>query len=162
LNLDLGYSQGVTILLTAFVSKRFAAGEKNCPVELADQLTKAVDDHPYYTQKLCYKVFEETDSHATRAAIKKGFTSILEDESSYFEQYLRALAPQQIALLKAIAREPTASLLSSNYAQRHNLKSVGGIQGARDKLISLDFIHNDENNVFSVVDPIFKIWLNHR
>lgn len=148
--------------MTAFVSKRFAAGEKNCPVELADQLTKAVDDHPYYTQKLCYKVFEETDSHATRAAIKKGFTSILEDESSYFEQYLRALAPQQIALLKAIAREPTASLLSSNYAQRHNLKSVGGIQGARDKLISLDFIHNDENNVFSVVDPIFKIWLNHR
>ena len=146
--------------LTRFICTRFAAGKKSCPEALADQIAEMVSDHPYYTQKLCYMVFEEALKQVTQANVKNGFKVLLEDETSLFEQYLRPLAPQQIALLKAVAKEPTASLLSTGYIQRHNLKSVGGIQGAKRKLIDQDLIEKDARNVFSVVDPIFKIWLN--
>ena len=146
--------------LVAFISERFAAGNKNCPLCLAGKIADLVSNHPFYTQKLCYFVFDEADKTITKEDIKHAFKGVLESENFYFEKSLQVLAPQQIALLKAIAKEPTDSLLSNRFMQKHGLKSVGGVQGAMKRLQALDYIEKNPKQVWRVVDPIFSIWLN--
>ena len=148
--------------LTDFIAGRFAAGKKNCSDPLADQIAEMIDDHPYYAQKLCYLVYEEAGSRVTPEAIQKAFRGLLESETFYFEKCVQILAPQQIAVLKAVAREPTSSILSTPYMQKHNLKSVGGVQGAIKKLGALDYIEANRDGVWQIVDPIFGRWLEIR
>ena len=146
--------------LVQFICRRFAAGKKDCPVALAEKIADMVSDHPYYTQKLCHLIFNDTAKKVTKVNAKNGIKALLEGERNFFEQCLLDLAPQQIALLRAIAKEPAASLMSTKYIRRHNLSSIGAIQGATQKLLILDHIEKNKDGVYFVVDPFFKIWLN--
>jgi hypothetical protein len=80
-------------------------------------------------------------------------------EKPVFEGILMGLAPSQTALLKAIATEPTKQILAHSYLSRQQLKSIGGGQGARKKLVKLDLIEQDENMMWRVVDPVLTLWL---
>ena len=146
--------------LVPFIGKRFEAGKKKCSATMAGRIADRVSDHPFYTQKLCYFVYEETAKTATEKNIEAAFDDLMQNETFYFEKSLQILAPQQIAVLKAVSREPTASILSTSYMQKHNLKSVGGVQGALKRLQLLDYIDKDQGKTWYVVDPIFAIWLN--
>ena len=69
------------------------------------------------------------------------------------------MTPVQIRLLGAIAKEPTASPYATDYMSRHNLGSVGGVQGALGKLTGLDYIEKDLKGTYRVVDPVFALWM---
>ena len=84
---------------------------------------------------------------------------VYEDEKPVYESYLRAISPVQIRLLGAIAKEPTVSPYSTEFMGRHNLGSIGGVQGALGKLVSLDYIEKDPKDAYRVVDPVFALWL---
>ena len=75
---------------------------------------------------------------------------------------IQGLAPRQIALLRALAKEPSKSVMSMAYIKRHNLKSVGGIQAALLKLSKLDYIEKGDSNVWRIVDPILHQWLRRK
>jgi hypothetical protein len=89
-----------------------------------------------------------------------GFQSMIQSEAPVFESILLGLAPQQIALVKAIAKEPSPSILSANYMNKHKLKSVGGVQAALKKLMQQDLVEKRDNKIWTVVDPVFGKWLN--
>lgn len=71
---------------------------------------------------------------------------------------LQSLATQQIRLLSAVSLEPSDAPFSAAYMARHNLGSVGGVQGGIKKLIALDYIEK-RDGVFYLTDPVFGIWL---
>lgn len=148
--------------LAGFIVTRFAAGKKTCSASWASQIAEMVFDHPYYAQKLCYLAFEEAGSRVTQGAVRKAFQELLESETFYFEKCIQILAPQQIAVLKAVAKEPTNSILSTPYMHKYNLKSVGGVQGALKRLGALDYIEAGKDGVWQIVDPIFGRWLEKR
>lgn len=52
------------------------------------------------------------------------------------------------------------SPFAAEYMAKYGLGSVGGIQGAIKKLLSLDFIEK-RDGLFVVVDPVFAKWLRH-
>lgn len=148
--------------LVAFIIDRFSAGGKGCADILADRIATMMFDHPFYTQKLCYLIYEEADLQVGASDLQSAFQELLESETFFFENCIQLLAPQQIAVLTAIAKEPTHSILSSRYMQKHDLKSIGGVQGALKKLRSLDYIEQGQDKVWNVVDPIFRYWLEVR
>jgi hypothetical protein len=69
------------------------------------------------------------------------------------------LAPRQIALLRALAVEPSKTLLSNRYISRHDLGSIGGVQAAQKKLRQLDLVEKGPDSRYQLVDPIFRMWL---
>ncbi|NTW70362.1 MAG: TIR domain-containing protein, partial [Chlorobiaceae bacterium] len=64
--------------------------------------------------------------------------------------------------LKALAAEPTESLFSSDYQQKHRLRTLSSIQNALKKLESLDYIEKDFEGVYRLTDPIFALWVNSK
>jgi len=145
--------------LVKFISDLFALRGKVCDISKSDIISKRVSQHPYYSQKLSFFVYEVTDKNIDDGNISEAQEMLLESERSLFEAIVQGLAPQQIALLKAIAREPAASIFSIDYMKRNELGSTGGVQGALKKLTLLDLIEQDPEKCWKVVDPVFSIWL---
>ncbi|MGD9369084.1 MAG: ATP-binding protein [Desulfobacteraceae bacterium] len=146
--------------LADFVAKRFEAAQKRCSERLADEIALTADDHPYYCQKLSFFCFELAGKTVKETDVQKAYTELIQAETPVFEAIVQGLAPRQIALLCAVAKEPSRSLLSMDYIKRHGLKSIGGIQAAVKKLARLDLIENGgKNKPWRVVDPIFGQWL---
>jgi len=145
--------------LSEFISRRFKDSGKQCSLETASRIAESIDDHPYYCQKLAFFCFEVSDKTITSKNVQEGFNELLHGEKPVFEAILQGLASQQIALLRAIAKQPSKSILSIEYMRKHNLKSIGGVQSAAGKLERLDLIERNAGNTWQLVDPLLERWL---
>ena len=122
------------------------------------ELLKFSKCHPYYTQKLGYFVFESAVEEVSIEDITTGIQEVFADSRPYFEALIRALPPQQRMVLRAIANEPTDKVMAKEYIRKHALGSTSAITLALKQLSAQD--HIEENNgVWSVVDPIFGKWI---
>ncbi|GAB6093852.1 hypothetical protein JCM14469_01040 [Desulfatiferula olefinivorans] len=92
-----------------------------------------------YAQKLAYP-FDRPPTKISVKDVEGGFRSMIQSEATVFEAILPGLAPQQIALVMAVAKEPLTSIPSANAMNRHTLRSVGGVQAALKKRMQKDFI----------------------
>lgn len=143
----------------AFIQKGFADQGKSCEESAAEKIVSLVEGYPYYGQKLAYLVFDISEKTTTINEVLLAFNSLLKEETPVFESILMGLSPQQIALLKALAKESTNSIFSQEFLQRHRLGSLGGIQGSAKKLSLLDLIERTPSKVWRLVDPLFAKWL---
>ena len=143
----------------AFLRDNFEKSKKTCTAEMAERLAKTVGNHPFYAQKLAYLTFELSGKTVLKKHINEAYQDMIEESAIAFEAILQGLSPKQIALLKALAKESSSSVLSMNYMQKHKLKSIGGIQAALKKLSQLDLIEKTNDNIWRVVDPVFADWL---
>lgn len=145
--------------LSEFVVKLFVAGGKECRLQSAELISNMVLQHPYYSQKLAFFAYQLSDDEVLEEDISAAYQVLIDSERPVFESIVQGLAPKQIALLKAIAEEPAASIFSIDYMKRHGLGSTGGVQGAVKKLASLDLIEQKACQRWEVVDPILNVWL---
>jgi len=143
----------------SFIHKAFQDAGKECPDKIIKAILQHSSRHPYYTQKLAFFVFDCSGVKVHESDLDKAFTTFVNAESIVFESILQGLAPQQIAMLKALAREPSNSIMSNRYMHANHLKSVGGVQAAVKKLTQLDLIEKDEQKAWCLVDPILAYWL---
>lgn len=141
-----------------FIAAQFIEQGKTCSINAATQLVTTVDCFPYYAQKLAYFIFQKTRKMVRPLDVHQGLQLLIKNEEPAFEGILLGLTPVQIGLIRALATEPSSSLYSQQYIQRHRLGSLGGVQAARKKLLQLDLIENQEK-VWRLVDPLFKEYL---
>ena len=146
-----------------FIKRQFKVSGKECPVEIANEIARVTEGYPYYIQRLSYALFQVSQNEDIlpdnlQAAMRK----MLAEEDTNFTGMEKALAPGQKPLLKALAAEPTESLFSSDYQQKHRLRTLSSIQNALKKLESLDYIEKDSEGVYRLTDPIFALWVNSK
>lgn len=145
--------------LSVFIAEQFRAGGKGCSDAVAEFVSGMVRQHPYYTQKLSFFAYDVAGKEVKEEDVTEAFGTLLSSETPVFEAIIQGLAPQQIALLKAVAAEPAEALFSMEYMKRHGLGSTGGVQGAQKRLGELDLIQKDGKKGWTVVDPVFGEWL---
>ena len=144
--------------LADFVAGQFTSHGKICSLEVAGQLVASVHCFPYYVRKLSCCVYDSSENKVTIDDVEEAFQVLLKYEEPFFEGLFLGLAPGQIALLRAIAREPGKSIFAQEFIQRHRLGSIGGAQGAKKKMLHLDIIEFRDGK-WRIVDPVFEKWL---
>ncbi|MBW1752014.1 MAG: ATP-binding protein [Deltaproteobacteria bacterium] len=145
--------------LVEYLMDQFQKGGKRCPEKNAEEISLISQQYPYYSQKLALNVFEVSGKVVHAKDIVKAMEIMVDNETYFYQATLQALAPRQIALLRALAAEPSKTILSNRYISKHDLGSVGGVQSALKKLRQLDLIEKDSDGCRQIVDPIFRIWL---
>jgi hypothetical protein len=148
--------------LVGYLMNQFEKGGKRCPGKNAEKISVLSQQYPYYAQKLALKVYEVSGKVVHSKDITGALEIMIDNEIYFYEATLQALAPRQIALLRALAVEPTKTILSNRYISRHDLGSIGGVQAALKKLRQLDLIEKDPDSRYQLVDPIFRIWLQQQ
>ncbi|MBV5328607.1 MAG: TIR domain-containing protein [Chlorobium sp.] len=146
-----------------FIIRQFNKGGKECPVDIAKEIATITEGYPYYIQRLSYALFQVSPNEDIlpenlRAALRK----MLAEEENNFTGMEKALAPGQKPLLKALAADPTESLFSADYQQKHRLRTLSSIQNGLKKLESLDYVEKDSEGVYRLTDPIFALWINSK
>ena len=145
--------------LVGYLIAQFKKGGKRCPEKNAEKISLLSLQNPYYAQKLALNVYEVSGKVVHEKDIKGALELMIDNEIFFYQAILQALAPRQIALLRALAVEPSKTLLSNRYISRHDLGSIGGVQAALKKLRQLDLVEKGSDSRHQLVDPIFRTWL---
>jgi hypothetical protein len=145
--------------LVGYLMDQFKKGGKRCPEKNAEKISLLSQQNPYYAQKLPLNVYEVSGKVVHGKDINGALELMIDNEVFFYQAILQALAPRQIALLRALAVEPSKTLLSNRYISRHDLGSIGGVQAALKKLRQLDLVEKGSDNRYQLVDPIFRMWL---
>jgi hypothetical protein len=145
--------------LADFISQRFAKGGKTCPKEVASRMSEMVEGHPHYARKLAFLTFELAPRRATEETVQTALTTLVQDETPFFEATLRSLTLKQVRLLEILASSPTKEPYSAEFLKTTGL-SQGTIQAALRTLQDEDLVEHDRRTgAHRPVDPILALWL---
>jgi len=145
--------------LVGYLVAQFKKGAKRCPEKNARNISFISRQYPYYAQKLALNVYAVSGKVVHAEDITKALEIMIENETYFYQATLQSLAPRQIALLRALAIEPSKTILSNQYIHKHDLGSIGGVQSAIKKLRQMDLVEIDTDSRYRTVDPIFSMWL---
>ena len=145
--------------LVKYLVAQFKKSGKRCPGKNARNISSISEQYPYYAQKLALNVYAVSGKVVQAKDIAKALEIMMDNETYFFQATLQSLAPRQIALLRALAVEPSKTILSNRYIRKHDLGSIGGVQSAIKKLRQMDLVEIDTDRRYRTVDPIFSIWL---
>lgn len=145
--------------LVGYLVAQFKKGGKPCSEKNAQNISSISRQYPYYAQKLALNVYAVSGKVVQAKDITKALEIMIDNETYFYQATLQSLAPRQIALLRALAVEPSKTILSNNYIRKHDLGSIGGVQSAIKKLRQMDLVEVDTDSRYRTVDPIFSIWL---
>ena len=146
--------------LIDFMVSKFEETGKVLSKDLGAHVCDLFGNHPYYIQKFCFFLFDRVECTVTPEEVSEIYRLVLESERALFEAVLRRLTAKQIAVLAAVAKEPTKKIFAAEYMERHGLKSTGGIQRGLSVLTGEDLVEqHPSDGIWTVVDPLLGRWL---
>jgi len=144
-----------------FIRKKFTDTGKQISEEAIRSIFQMTQGHPYYTQNLCYHVWElcEENSEAGEDLIQAAMDNLLIHEGYVYTNLWTSLTINQRRFLKALASEVAeVKPFGSDFLERHCLGSPSSVQRAVKALVEKDIIDRD-NGRLTITDRFMKIWI---
>jgi hypothetical protein len=144
-----------------FIRARFTEGGRELSDEALERLLDATGGHPYATQELAYYTWElvPPGAEATTAIIEQALTNVLRSENNHLAQLWDDAPKQQRLVMLALAEEPTDSMYSAAYRERHELPSNPSLQTALGALSQKEIVGRDAAGRYALVEPFVAEWL---
>jgi len=112
----------------------------------------------WYINHFCAIVNSLTKGYITEANLLQALQMILNIHESRFVALCNDLTNYQVNLLKAIL-EGQIKLSSSEVIRKYGLNSSANVKRLKEALMKKEIITFDENDVPSIIDPLFEYWL---
>ena len=145
-----------------FLRDRFTATGKGITDDGLQRLLEATAGHPYGTQELAYFVWELVA--AGRRGVgdrcrggRSGGSSAPSTTTSRSSGTTRR--GRSGWLLLALADEPTRSVYSADYHERHELPATPTLQTALAGLIQKEIVGRGEEREYRIIEPFLSEWL---
>jgi hypothetical protein len=144
-----------------FIRARFAETGRAITDDAVARLLAATDGQPYATQELAYFVWElvEAGGEATLATVDDALANVIRSESNHLSQLWDGASAQQRLVMIALAEEPSASIYSAAYHERHELPAPASLQRAVGALVAREVVGRDADGQYAVVEPFLADWL---
>jgi len=146
-----------------FIVKRFKHTGFSIPSNMAERIVEITDSHPYYTQILCYEVWNEClkGGRISETLVDKGLEGVLLDHSYAFTSLWDSLPSKQKNLLIALVFEENPSLHSQFLIEKYDLGSPATVSKSLKTLEIKGILERESHKpVFS--DFFFKEWVRRR
>jgi hypothetical protein len=144
-----------------FLRRRFEGTEKAIDDDALARLLEATGGHPYGTQELAYFLWElvPTGHFARLGDVETALAQVLRSEHNHFSKLWDDAPHAQRLVMLALAEEPTGSLYSADYAERHDLPPKPALQRAIGALMTKEIAARDADRAYRIVEPFFADWL---
>ena len=144
-----------------FLRRRFEGTEKAIDDDALARLLEATGGHPYGTQELAYFLWElvPTGHFARLGDVETALAQVLRSEHNHFAKLWDDAPHAQRLVMLALAEEPTGSLYSADYAERHDLPPKPALQRAIGALVTKEIAARDADRAYRIVEPFFADWL---
>ncbi|HET7568550.1 MAG TPA: ATP-binding protein [Gaiellaceae bacterium] len=147
-----------------FLRERFESANRRVPDAVLGRLLATTGGHPYATQELAYALWEETPRGRTanEDAFARALDRVLRGENAHFSLVWDRASQVQRLVLQALAAEPTTSITSSEYRQRHGLPATSSIARAVEALVEDELLRQDGPGAYAFAEPFLGEWLARR
>jgi hypothetical protein len=144
-----------------FIRRRFLDSGKGITDEALERLLAITHGHPYATQELAYFAWELIGPGAEAALpeVEEAVGRVLRSEHNHLSQlWDEAPRPQRLLML-ALAAEPTRSVYSAAYHERHELPRHPTLQTALAGLIRKEIAGRGADREYLLIEPFLAEWL---
>jgi hypothetical protein len=144
-----------------YLRRRFEETEREIEDAAVERLLEATGGHPYGTQELAYFLWElvPTGHFARLGDVEAALAQVLRSEHNHFAKLWDDAPHAQRLVMLALAEEPTGSLYSADYAERHDLPPKPALQRAIGALVAKEIAARDAGRVYRIVEPFLADWL---
>jgi len=144
-----------------FLVDGFRRGRMDLPVDLAAELCRLVDDHPYFVQTLAHELWAQAQTRSTAIA-EADLTGALASVVGWHDAYYRRLWErltlyQRRCLIALVELGAGASLFAADTVARFELKSASHVQRALEALQREGLVER-RNGEYDLADPLFPQW----
>jgi hypothetical protein len=146
---------------TPFLRDRFTATGKGITDDGLQRLLEVTAGHPYGTQELAYFVWEllAPGGEASATDVEEAVGRVVRSEHNHFAQLWDDAPRAQRLVLLALADEPTRSVYSADYHERHELPATPTLQTALAGLIRKEIVGRGEEREYRIIEPFLSEWL---
>ncbi|MGH9909737.1 MAG: MarR family transcriptional regulator, partial [Nitrososphaerales archaeon] len=127
--------------------------------DLVDTILNYTKCHPYYTQQLCYYVWENSNAKIAAENIAIAIKTIIQHQSVPYSSLCDTLTAVQKKVLHVIGVEGATEIFSKDIAKKYDL-SPSSMQRALDSLESKELIL--KNAEYWIDDPFFIQWVKDK
>lgn len=144
-----------------FLVEGFRHGGMDLPADLAVELCRLVDDHPYFVQTLAHELWDVARGSTSRvgeADLVQALASVVGWHDPYYRRLWERLTLYQRRCLLALAELGAgASLFAADTVARFELKSPSHVQRALEALKREELVER-RNGEYGLSDPLFPHW----
>ena len=144
-----------------FVTMHFETNHREIETDIIDKVYDKFDGHTWYLQIIFNELFSLTPAgeKCSLAMLDEALTNLISTREFTFQEILSRLPEKQKEILIAIAKEGKAiGVTSADFVKKYTLQTPSSVQSALRYLLEKDLV-TQENNVFSVYDRFFGIWI---
>jgi len=142
-----------------YIQKKFLKGKKNINESAIKIVLELCRNHTYYVQFLCNRLYSLRDSRINDSLVFETLQSILQENEPVYINYKNLLTGYQWAVLKAIAHEGNAKLLTSkDFIRTYDLGTPSSVHNAVKALLTKEMIYK-ENEEYFIYDVFLERWL---
>lgn len=140
-----------------FIIRNFQKAGKVIPKEIAEQMCRLTDNHPYYTQHLAEITFGLTKGYVNHQVLSQGFSQLLEYHAWHFRLITHRMSHFQLNLLKAIL-DGNNKFSSIEMLEKYELQSSANVNRLKDAVQKKEIIVFEKGQA-NFTDPLFGTWL---
>ena len=144
-----------------FIRERFHRADKIMPESVIRTVFELTEGHPFYTQHLCYVLWElaEEGAPVSEVILRQAVDIVLDREGYAYSTLWESLTANQRRFLKGLAQEPVGvRTFASAFTRRYGLRSASNAQRAVAALIEKDVIE-PTNGSYVIDDRFLAIWI---
>jgi hypothetical protein len=144
-----------------FIKKHFENTNRKINEADIEYVYDIFDGHTFYIQKTFNETFANTcrGGRITREDILSSINYIVEERDIFYRELLSNISEKQKEILYAIAKETEAkNITSEEFIKTNSLSTASAVQYAVKMLLDRDIITRNEQ-IYSVNDKFFSIWL---
>lgn len=114
----------------------------------------------WYVQAILHGIYDHKNPVVDRQLVDDVIKELVEEQSATFQHYCMWLTDNQLALLKAIAREKhVMSPLAQQFINTYHLPATSSIKTALCTLEDKMLVTRNATEGYSVSDKLFALWL---
>ena len=143
-----------------FIAQRFESTRIKIAKENIKLILEITRNHPYYTQMLCWELWEKASikKQVLKEDIQETLNTTLTHQREYFLTLWDSFSPHQKILLLALAKEPLANIFSWEFINKFGLVTISSVQKSLHRLMELEIV-DKTNNIYEISDVFFNLWL---
>jgi len=137
------------------IIEAFKKSKKIIEEGIIDKIFEITKGFPYYTQQLCYEIWELTDKEVNEDILNMALNKLLKQEREYFIAIWDNLTQNQKKALKIVLITNGENIYGDSKAVE--ILTPPSLQTAIKKLIEKDILDKKDRYYFQ--DPLFEYWL---
>ncbi|MBU2447335.1 MAG: hypothetical protein KJ666_17420 [Bacteroidetes bacterium] len=142
----------------SFIKSGFKRTGKSISENLALQIARQMENHPYFVQQLAHTVWSATKKTCTEQEYRFSIETLLTQYAILFQREVDGLTNLQINFLKALCSNVT-QFSAAETLHAYRLGTSGNVNRIKESLVNKEIIDITPQHI-EFIDPLFKLWFS--